>query len=97
MGVKHARPYKDILNDLIDAIKDIGKFYEFFEMNLQEWENLNEEEQHEVLEALADDVFYGLGTSTAIPVGSGFIIYDPDFHVIEVSVDDKAVKHIKLI
>mgnify|MGYP000088418602 CR=1 FL=1 len=97
MGVKHGRPYKDIMVELMDAIKLIGKFYEFFEMNSSEWEKLNEEEQSEVLEALADDVFYGLGTNSAMPVGNGLIIYDKDFHVLEVTIADETIRIIKLV
>ncbi|MFD2614524.1 hypothetical protein [Paenibacillus gansuensis] len=97
MGVKHARPYKEIIDELMDAIKDIGRFYEFFEMNSEEWQNLNEEERGEVLEALADDVFYGLGAGQPIPVGTGMILYDKDFHLIEIQVDDRVVRTVKLV
>ncbi|ANE45946.1 hypothetical protein SY83_06200 [Paenibacillus swuensis] len=97
MGVKHARSYQAIIVELMDAIKDIGKFYEFFEMNSQEWVNLSENDQKEVLEALADDVFYGLGANSPIAVGEGFILHDQDFHLIEVQINDQTVKVIKLV
>ncbi|WP_270167162.1 hypothetical protein [Paenibacillus sp. SYP-B4298] len=97
MGVKHAREYKEILSDLTEALGAISNSYEFFEMTGEEWEALAERERGEVIEALADDVFYGLGVEPEIAVGEGMVTYHSKFHVIEVAVDGKEVRIVRLI
>ncbi|MBB3113792.1 hypothetical protein FHS18_005905 [Paenibacillus phyllosphaerae] len=97
MGVKHAREYKEILEELTEAIGSIGDGYLFFEMEAAEWEGLEVEERKDVLEALADDVFYGLGEDPVIKVGGGMIAYRPKHHCIEVSVDGKESRIIRLV
>ena len=96
MGVKHGREYADILADLMAAVAQIPDCYEFFEMTAQEWERLGEGERNEVLEALADDVFYGLGQDKIIQVGSAEVTYDSNFHVIDVSIGENIVAMIRL-
>lgn len=96
MGVKHARDYAEILKDLMAAVAEIPDSYEFFEMTSEEWERLGEEEKQEVLEALADDVFYGLGVDKIIQVGSAEVTYDPNFHIIDVSMGDKILAIVRL-
>jgi hypothetical protein len=49
------------------------------------------------MEALADDVFFGLGENPVIEVGTGVITYNNKHHVIEVSQDDKVTQIIRLI
>lgn len=85
MGVRHAREYSDILQELTAAIAAIEDSYLFFEMDAADWSALGKEEQQEVLEALADDVFYGLGEDHEIVVGSGKVTYVPPLHRIEVT------------
>jgi hypothetical protein len=97
MGVKHAREYKEILNDLTEALGAINNSYEFFEMTDEEWGELALPERSEVIEALADDVFYGLGVEPTITVGDGIVTYHPKFHIIEVAVDGKEVRIVRLI
>ncbi|WP_028609518.1 hypothetical protein [Paenibacillus harenae] len=97
MGVRHAREYADILKDLTAAVGDIQESYTFFEMEREEWEALHEEDRHEVMEALADDVFFGLGEDPVIKVGQGVIAYNSKFHIIEVSQGDKVTQIIRLI
>lgn len=97
VGVKHAREYKDILQDLKEAVAGITDSYAFFDMTAEEWEGLGEAERHEVLEALADDVFYGLGEQASIEVGGGVVVYHPKHHVIEVSVDGKEIRIVRLV
>lgn len=87
LGVAYGRPYKAILEDLVGAIALIPDGYQFFEMGQEEWEALGEQEQHELLEALADDVFYGLGQEKLLFIGSGSVHYDSEFHLIEIVVD----------
>ncbi|WP_420916824.1 hypothetical protein [Paenibacillus thiaminolyticus] len=96
MGVAYGRPYKDILEELVAAIALIPDGYQFFDMGQEEWEALGEQERHEVLEALGDDVFYGLGQERLLFIGSGSVQYDPEFHLIEVVVDSATVARIAL-
>ncbi|MFC4778921.1 hypothetical protein ACFO9Q_19175 [Paenibacillus sp. GCM10023252] len=96
MGVRHAREYADILKELTEAIGLIDRNYTFFEMEEEEWKALGEAEQGEVLEALADDVFFGLGEQAVIPVGDGVITYNAKFHVLEVSLGTQVIKMIRL-
>ncbi|QHW32101.1 hypothetical protein GZH47_15630 [Paenibacillus rhizovicinus] len=97
MGVKHAREYEEILVELKDAMYDIGDGYLFFEMETSEWEELESAQQLELMEALADDVFYALGEDPVLHVGKGVVTYRPKHHIIEVSVDEKESRIIRLI
>ncbi|MEK4248340.1 hypothetical protein [Paenibacillus sp. FSL W7-1287] len=97
MGVRHAREYRDILQELTDAISNIEDCYLFFEMDVEAWNELQGEEKHEVLEALADDVFYGLGEHPEIEVGSGQVIYNSKLHHIVVKTNDQVYHTVRLI
>ncbi|MFB9330763.1 hypothetical protein ACFFSY_32885 [Paenibacillus aurantiacus] len=97
MGVKHAREYKEILQELTEAIGSIGDGYLFFEMEEEEWTQMEAGERHDVLEALADDVFYGLGEDPVIKVGGGLVAYRAKHHCIEVSIDGKESRIIRLV
>lgn len=97
MGVRHAREYVDILKELTEAVAAIEGSYAFFEMEQEEWEALGEEDRREVMEALADDVFFGLGEEPVIAVGQGAITYHSKHHVIEVSQGDNVTRMIRLI
>lgn len=97
MGVRHAREYADILKELTEAVGAIERSYTFFEMEEEEWEALGAEERHEVMEALADDVFFGLGEQSVIAVGKGEITYHDKHHVIEVSQGDKVTRMVRLV
>lgn len=97
MGVKHAREYEEILADLTDAIHAIGDGYLFFDMEAADWEALSEPERKELMQTLADDVFFGLGENDVIEVGSGVITYRPKHHCIEVAVNGKESRLVRLI
>ncbi|MFC4098782.1 hypothetical protein [Paenibacillus xanthanilyticus] len=97
MGVKHAREYKEILQELTEAIGSIGDGYVFFEMEEEEWSQMEAGERLDVLEALADDVFYGLGEDPVIKVGGGLVAYRAKHHCIEVSIDGKESRIIRLV
>lgn len=97
MGVKHAREYSDILVDLKEAIKKIEDSYTFFDMTSVQWQALLLDEQDEVLEALADDVFYGLGEEPVIEVGSAKVTYNNELHVLEVTKDSEVLATVNLI
>ena len=97
MGVRHAREYSDILKDLTEAVGQIKDRYTFFEMEYVEWYSLSTDEQYEVLEALADDVFYGLGEDSTIEVGSGLVHYNKEQHIIEVVQNEQVIQIVRLI
>ncbi|EJW18912.1 hypothetical protein M5X00_14925 [Paenibacillus alvei] len=97
MGVSFGRPYQDILEELTNAIGLIPDGYTFFEMTEEDWAELGQAERKEVLEALADDVFYGLGEDRLLFIGSGSVQYDPQFHTIEIVVESDTVATISLI
>jgi len=97
MGVRHAREYKEILEELTEAISSIDDGYVFFEMEATDWEQLDTSERQDVMEALADDVFYGLGEEPVIKVGGGMVAYRQKHHCIEVSVDGRESRIIRLI
>lgn len=85
MGVKFAREYGDIHRDLTAAISQIKGVFEFFEMTETDWNALSDEERHECVRTLTDDLFYALGADPKLNVGQGSIRYDPVRHVIKVS------------
>ncbi|MBO2946054.1 hypothetical protein JJQ72_18925 [Paenibacillus sp. F411] len=97
MGVKHGRDYGEILADFTVAVGRIPDSYVFFEMDLSDWEHLNTTEQNEVHEALAEDLFYALGTEPVIPVGSGVVIHDPKQHRINVLIGEEELDVVSLI
>lgn len=97
MGVRHAREYADILKELTEAVAEIENSYTFFEMETEEWEALHEDDRHEVMEALADDVFFGLGENPEIKVGEGVITYNSKHHIIEVSQSNQVTRIVRLI
>ncbi|GIO35067.1 MULTISPECIES: hypothetical protein [Paenibacillus] len=97
MGVKHGREYDEILKDLTEAVGGIPDSYLFFEMDGGEWVGLSPEEQREVHEALAEDLFYALGTEPVIEVGSGVVMYDKDNHRINLLIGDEGLTVVPLI
>ncbi|GIP24632.1 hypothetical protein [Paenibacillus sp. J22TS3] len=97
MGVKHARDYGEILAELTAAVGLIQDSYVFFEMEPLDWERLSEEDKHEVHEALAEDLFYGLGTQPVIEVGSGVVMHDVHLHRINVLAGDDELAAVHLI
>lgn len=97
MGVRHGREYSDILKDLTEAVSEIEDSFTFFEMETAEWEGLPSEERHEVMEALADDLFFGLGENPVIEVGSGVINYNRQHHVIEVMQGNNVIQIVRLV
>ena len=97
MGVKHGRDYGDILQDLTKAVSSISDSYVFFEMEAEDWERLGAEDRLEVHEALAEDLFYALGTQPSIDVGSGVVIHDPVAHRINILVGDQQMTFVPLV
>ena len=97
MGVKHGRDYEVIFQELTDAVGRITDSYLFFEMEEEEWNQLSEEDKKEVMEALAEDLFYGLGTEPSIAVGSGMAIHDRENHRINILIGDTELAVVSLI
>lgn len=97
MGVKFAREYKHIVQDLAEAILTIEDGHEAFEMSAEDWSSQDESERLECMRTLADDLFYGLGQSPSIEVGSGKIEYDAGNHIIKVHDGDNVIHIVQLI
>ncbi len=97
MGVKFNREYKQISDDLTKALETIEDCYEFFDMPSEDWNELAAEERHECVRTLSDDIFYALGSSRKVHVGSGTIEYDAEKHLIKVSAAPSLVHIISLI
>ncbi|WP_017815683.1 MULTISPECIES: hypothetical protein [Paenibacillus] len=97
MGVKHGREYEEILTDLTAALDMIPDSYMFFHMESEEWKALQDSEKREVQEALAEDLFYALGSEPVIHVGSGIVIHDPDTHRINILIGEEEMTFVSLI
>lgn len=97
VGVKFNRDYKAIVSDLAEAILTIEDGYEAFEMTAEDWRLLSGTERLEFMRTFADDLFYGLGQSPSIPVGSGKIEYVAANHIIKIHDGDNVVHIVQLI
>jgi len=97
MGVRFNREYREISEELTQAIETIEDCYEFFEMERDEWLSMDRAEQHECVRTLSDDLFYALGTEKIVSVGSGTVEYDAAKHCIKVSVTPQLTHVIMLI
>lgn len=97
MGVKYARDFKDIINDLSIAIADLQGFYQFFGMEDNEWNELDKEEQDACVRTLCDDIFYVLGENSEINVGNGTVKYDEKHHNIAIFNGKQMIQLISLI
>ncbi|MNB81454.1 hypothetical protein D3C75_282380 [compost metagenome] len=97
VGVKHGRDYSEILNELTEAVSRISDSYVFFEMEPDEWQELPQESKLEVWEALAEDLFYGLGNEPVIHVGSGVVIYDKETHRINILLGEQDLASVVLV
>ena len=97
MGVKFARDYEDIVSDMTDAVPNIDRFYQFFNMEEEQWEQLSEEEKKECTKTLCDDLFFALGSRSTIPVEGGWVTYEQKKHVITVNNGGKVVAIINLV
>ncbi|RAR39597.1 hypothetical protein [Paenibacillus sp. MDMC362] len=97
MGVKHGRDYGEILAELTEAVGRISDSYVFFEMEAGDWDNLGEAERNEVHEALAEDLFYALGTEPVINVGSGVVMHDQKNHRIHILIGEEELAFVALV
>ncbi|TVX85264.1 hypothetical protein [Paenibacillus agilis] len=96
MAVSFTRPYKAILDDMSEALIRIPNAYVSLDMEQVDWEGLTPEEQKEVMEALADDLFYGLGKERLQFIGDGSIHYDRDFGHFEFMFNNETVATVGL-
>ena len=97
LGVKYNREYKDIINELSKVIQNIDNFYEFIMIETADWINLNKVEQDEIVNTIADDIFFALGSENIVKLGNGLIKYNAEMNVVEVYKQDKHIEAIKLI
>ncbi|OAS15533.1 hypothetical protein [Paenibacillus oryzisoli] len=97
MGIKFGREYKDIVTDFVRGIEMVNGFYELLEMSAEDWQELDESEQEECLRTLADDIFYGLGSTPVMQVGAGSVRHDAGNHVLKVHDGEKLVSVIYLV
>lgn len=97
MGVKHGRDYGEILIEFTEAVGRIPDSYVFFEMEPGDWNRLGEEERAEVHEALAEDLFYALGTEPVITVGSGVVMHDRLNHRIHILIGEEELAFVALV
>lgn len=97
MAVAFTRPYKEILLDMVALLAQIKDSYTSLEIEAADWTAMSQEEQSEVLEALADDLFYGMGQEAILFVGSGSVRYDREFHLIEISDENNVLGNVGLL
>ncbi|MNJ69488.1 hypothetical protein D3C77_658440 [compost metagenome] len=58
---------------------------------------MSKEQKDEVLEALAEDLFYALGTQPMIEVGSAIVSHDANMHLINLFIGDREFTSVKLV
>lgn len=97
MGVKYAKEYSLIIDDLTDALLEVEGAHEVIGMETEEWTALEDGERRACIRTLADDVFYGLGADPIMELGSSTILYDKSNHVIRLAHPDNVVRVVRLI
>ncbi|RAV16759.1 hypothetical protein [Paenibacillus contaminans] len=97
MGVKYAREFSDIIEDLTTAIGNIEGCHVLLEMSDEDWGGLEIDERRDCLQTLADDVFYGLGSDPVMKFERTMFTYDKGSHTIRVSDGDKLIQVVRLI
>jgi hypothetical protein len=74
----------------------VPQFYEAFEMEASDWDELSSDERKICVRTLADDLFYLLGSEPTAEIGSGTAEYDAGHAVIKVAADSQLVHVISL-
>ncbi|WP_040952155.1 hypothetical protein [Gorillibacterium massiliense] len=97
MGVKFAKEYALIMDDLTRALQDVEDVQEALGMEPEDWGGLNDDEKAECLRTLADDVFYALGADPVMEIGLATVTYDKGNHVIRLAHPDKVVRIVHLL
>lgn len=96
MGVRYARDYSLIIEELAAALSTIEGASEFFGMDADDWSLIPAGDRQELFRTAADDIFYALGTEPSVSIGTGHVEYDGDRHIIKV-VDVVKVSKINLV
>ncbi|MDP4088549.1 MAG: hypothetical protein Q8930_04660 [Bacillota bacterium] len=96
MALSYTREYKRIIDELAEGILKIHKFYEFFEMEERDWNQLSHDEKCECAKTLADDVFYALGRESFMNMCDSIIQYDEGKGLIAILEKDKVLEKIYL-
>jgi len=96
MAISYTRSYDHILDDLSRAIATVPQFYEAFEMEAADWEDLSKDERDVCVRTLADDLFYVLGSEPSTDFGLGTAEYDSGHAVIKVTAGSQLVHVISL-
>lgn len=96
MGVKYTKEYNHIIDELMNAVKYVERFYTFFGMDDLDWKKLSKEEQEECLRTMSHDIIYGLGGDPNMEVGRGSISYEEEQWQIRVSDGQKCIHVIRL-
>lgn len=96
MAISYTRVYDLILDDISSALETVPHFYEAFEMNDADWQDLSPDERAVCIRTLADDLFYVLGADKSAQVGDGSAEYDPRHGVIKISAGDQLVHVVPL-
>lgn len=97
MGIRFKRNYKEINQELVQAIKKIDRIFEVLGMEAKNWNQLQENKKAEYLKTLADDLFYALGTETKVEIGNGYLEYIEKQNKILVSQKDNCTQIINLV
>jgi hypothetical protein len=82
MGVKFAREYEKVIDELTENIVALEAVYDFLGINQEEWEAFSKTTKVECAKTLADDVFYALGEEKEMAIGEETIVYDQTNHCI---------------
>lgn len=85
MTIRYSRDYDRILDDLAVALATVPQFYEAFEMEENDWNDLSSDERDVCVRTLADDLFYVLGADPSTDVGLGKAEYDAGHGIIKVT------------
>lgn len=97
MGVRFAREYPEILDELKHAVGQIQEIYEMVGMSEAQWREMSDSIRESCVKTLADDLFYGLGAESRIEVGKGYVQHDTQKHVIVVYDGGNTTHIVKLV
>lgn len=96
MAVKYKRKYSLIIEDMVEAIKQLDGYYRLIGLDDIGWAQLDEDEQNECLKTMSHDIIYGLGKEPIIYVGNGKVQYESQLAQIRVFDGNNCVHVVKL-
>ena len=97
MGLKFTKEYKEIIAELLDGIYLIEDFYNFFDMDNSDWNEMSETEKKELAKTLSDDIFYALESDPTVFIGKGSVKYNKMNSEILIFNEDNLVKTVSLV